>query len=261
MDQCVNYFLNDKKELGRGSFGKVYKCEVYNLTKTHKKIFARKYFSLCPEFDNTQAKEIADLRQRFNVEIKTQCSLNSKNHKCIAPIVMFNTNGEHPYFVMELAEKSLLDAINDGMSEQEKQKAITSIINGVLTIHDNHYLHRDLNPKNILKYKDGTFKITDFGLVKDLNTLRAEIKTKFVGGMGTDGYMAPEVNDNGIFSVQSDIYSIGKIISRIYPKPTQKIRTIISKCHAYFPEDRYKNAAELMDEYLLAINVKEIAHV
>ncbi|MGI2800595.1 protein kinase domain-containing protein [Photobacterium damselae] len=261
MDKCSNYLIeDDADELGHGSFGKVYECSVHNLTQTYSKRFARKYFSLSPDFDQTHVKEIADLRQRFNVEVKTQCILNNKNHTCIAPIVLFNTNGDKPYFVMELAEKNLLKCIQDGMTDLEKENAVTSIIKGLKTIHDNDYIHRDLNPKNILKYHDGCFKITDFGLVKDLNKLRAEIKTKFVAkGMGTDGYIAPEVEDSGEFSIQSDIYSVGKIISKIYPTPTPELRAIITKCQSYFAEDRYNNADELLDEYLKTINTKEAA--
>lgn len=259
MDKCANYLLNDTKSLGRGSFGEVFECELYNLSNVKNKLYARKYFSLCPDYDNSEIREIADLRQRFNVEIKSQCLLNSKNYDCIAPIVLFNTCGESPYFVMELAEMNLLDAIANGMTFAEKTNAVTSVIEGVKTIHENNYLHRDLNPKNILKYQGDKFKITDFGLVKDLNSLRAEIKTKFVGAMGTDGYMAPEVQDSGVFSVQSDIYSVGKIISKIHGDHEVQIRHIIRNCTNYFPEDRYKNAEELINDYRKVINAEDAA--
>ncbi len=254
MSGCDSYFLEDQEKLGQGSFGVVYKVHVYGANKV-KSVYARKYFDLSADFD-TYAREIADLRQRFNVEIKTQCILNAINRKCIAPIVMFDTRGDNPYFIMELADMSLLDAIRVGMDDSEKEYAVKDIINGVITIHNNHYLHRDLNPKNILKYPDGSYKITDFGLVKDLNALRAEIKTKFVGGMGTDGYMPLEVADSGMFSIQSDIYSVGKIISDIYNAPSPAIKQIIRKCLECFPEDRYEKAEDLMDDFENAIYVE-----
>ncbi|WP_223883574.1 hypothetical protein [Phytobacter ursingii] len=75
MDRCGNYYLEDQERLGRGGFGEVFAVKVYDLTKTHSKIFARKYFSPSPENDGSTIKAIADLRQRFLVEIKTQCDL------------------------------------------------------------------------------------------------------------------------------------------------------------------------------------------
>lgn len=254
MDQCGNYFIEDLVRKGRGGFGEVFEVYVHNLKKTHKRKYARKYFSPSPENNNTTIKEIADLRQRFLVEIKTQYTLNQINYDAIAPIVLFETEGEHPYFVMELAECSLADAIQAGMNEYEKASAIIQILNGLYTIHDYNYVHRDLNPRNILKYANNTFKITDFGLVKDMDDIRAEVKTKFPpNGMGTDGYRAPEIRDLGKFSAQSDIYAIGKIISDVYGEQNHKVRDIIAKCQSYFPEQRYANVSELSQVFAEAV--------
>lgn len=218
MDECGNYYIEDiGTRLGRGGFGEVFKCYVHNKRKTHKKFYARKYFSPSPENDNTPVREIANLRERFLVEIKTQYRLNNLDHKCIAPIVLFNTLGEKPYFVMELAEGNLRDSIDKGMTKEQKASAVIQTLKGVQLIHENKYIHRDLKPENILKYANDDYKISDFGLVKDLDTIRAEIKTRFKpNALGTDGYRAPEIGDSGLFSVQSDIYAVGKIISDVY---------------------------------------------
>lgn len=253
--------MKDLDRLGRGGFGEVYRVDVYNLAMTCKTQYARKYFSPDANNDNTPVREIADLRERFIVEIKTQCILSLKNSDLIAPIVLFKKDIEKPYFVMELAEYNLRKSIEYGLSEDEKISAVIQISKGVKLIHDNEYLHRDLKPENILKYHDGKYKITDFGLVKDRNLLRAEIKTKFQPkGMGSDGYRAPEVDDNGIFSIQSDIYALGKIINDIYgTTSSQAIRSIITKCTQYFPEDRYINVDNLLESYCTAVgNITEI---
>ncbi|WP_118987900.1 protein kinase domain-containing protein [Photorhabdus sp. CRCIA-P01] len=257
MDRCGNYFIEDLKSLGRGGFGEVYEVNVYNLRKTHSRKYARKYFSPSPENNKTAIKEIADLRERFLVEIKTQYILNSINYDSIAPIVLFSTVGDKPYFIMEKAEANLLEAMEGGMSADEKIMAVRQIIKGVKTIHDNNYVHRDLKSANILKYSDGRYKISDFGLVKDLNHVRAEVKTKFQpNGMGTDGYRAPEITESGLFSKQSDIYAIGRVISDIYSKNlTHKLKKIISKCRAHWLEDRYADADELLIDFCKAMEV------
>ncbi len=162
-----------------------------------------------------------------------------------------------PYFIMEKAETNLLEAIESGMSVEEKIMAVRQIIKGVKTIHDNDYVHRDLKPANILKYSDGRYKISDFGLVKDLNHVRAEVKTRFQpNGMGTDGYRAPEITESGLFSKQSDIYAIGGIINDIYSKNfTHKLKKVISKCREHWPEDRYADANELLIDFCKAMEV------
>ncbi|MGM3161655.1 protein kinase domain-containing protein [Dickeya undicola] len=255
MDRCGNYYIEDIEKLGRGGFGEVFSVRVYNLTKTHYKIYARKYFSPSPENDGSTIQAIADLRQRFLVEIKVQCELNRTNYDSIAPIVLFNQNGDKPYFIMDKAESNLHEAINLGMSNKEKNNAVRQIINGLKTIHDNNYVHRDLKTKNILKYSNGFYKITDFGLVKDMDLIRAEIKTRFNPNyIGTSEYRAPEISESGQFSPQSDIYAIGKVISEIYSNDTNKeLRKVIAKCRSHWPEDRYQNTDELLTSFMLAM--------
>lgn len=260
VDRCGNYLIEDFHRLGRGAFGEVFEVKVHNLTKTYSTIYARKYFSPSPEYD-TEIKELTDIRHRFLVEIKTQCLLNKFSYDTIAPIVLFNTNGEKPYFVMEKAESNLGEAIESGMSDSERKQAILQIITGVGVIHNNEYIHRDLKPANILKYinrneeKTVSYKITDFGLVKDFNDVRAELKTKFQPNyLGTDGYRAPEIKESGLFSPQSDIFAIGKIISDIYNKGrNSSLKNVISKCCNQWPEDRYQNTNDLLSDFLKAI--------
>ncbi|HDH9201504.1 TPA: protein kinase, partial [Escherichia coli] len=81
---------------------------------------------------------------------------------------------------------------------------------------------------------------------------RAEIKTKFKPNhMGTDGYRAPEIHDSGLFSFQSDIFAAGKIITDIYPtERSEKLKRLIAKCCAHWPEERYQSTRELLEDFL-----------
>lgn len=262
MDECGNYFIEDLDRLGRGGFGEVYRVNIYNRAKNHSTQYARKYFSPSPENDNTPVREIANLRERFLVEIKTQYRLSAINYDVVAPIVLFNTDGDKPFFIMELAEGNLRNVIDQGMTDAEKIESVKQVLCGVKVIHDNSYIHRDLKPENILRYKGDKYKISDFGLVKDLDTVRAEVKTRFKpNALGTDGYRAPEIGDSGIFSKQTDIYALGKIISEIYGAGAPvKVKALISKCTNFFPEDRYATVDELLESFCTAITpITEIA--
>lgn len=262
MDECGNYFLQDLERLGRGGFGEVFKVNIYNRRKDNVTVYARKYFSPLAENDSTPVRQVADLRERFLVEIKTQCKLNTINYDVIAPIVLFNTDGDKPYFVMELAECNLHNLIQQGMSTEDKADAILQILDGVELIHQNQYIHRDLKPENVLKYGNGRYKISDFGLVKDLDAVRAEIRTRFrPNGIGSDGYRAPEITDSGLFSERSDIYAVGKIISDVYGATANAgVRDIINKCTAFIPDYRYVSIDDLRKDFVKAvIKVEEVA--
>jgi serine/threonine protein kinase len=257
VDACGSYFIEDLERLGQGGFGEVYKVNVYNSDRSYATQYARKYFSPAAEYEVTAVREIADLRQRFLVEIKTQYTLNSINYNLIAPIVLFKTTGDKPYFIMELAECNLRKMIDNGMDIAEKRVAVIQILQGVKLIHDNNYIHRDLKPENILRYANGWYKISDFGLVKDLDDLRAAIKTKFnPQGMGSGTYRAPEIIDFGKFSVQSDIYALGRIISDIYSSAIpSRLRPVINKATSYLVEDRYLTVDKLLEDFCSATHV------
>ena len=56
--------------------------------------------------------------------------------------------------------------------------------------HEHKVIHRDLKPANVLLGADGTLKITDFGLVKRLETDSGQTRSGSI--LGTPSYMAPE---------------------------------------------------------------------
>ncbi|EJX2556622.1 MULTISPECIES: protein kinase family protein [Vibrio] len=248
-------------KLGAGGFGMVHKVFAYGDESPLTRLCARKVFSPSDNNNNTELKEIAALEERFSLEARIQCELSQKHPQHIAPIIHLELDNNPPSFFMKLAKSNLEDMISSGMDEHQKQKAVFDILNAVKVIHDNNYLHRDIKPANILFYPDFTFKISDFGLVKDLDEDRATLQTDIrIGGMGTGRYLDKEVADNRVpFTVQSDIYSIGQVIYDIYGgrNAPDQIKQVCEKCITYFQEDRYNSIDDLMDAFGKAVTKME----
>lgn len=92
-------------------------------------------------------------------------------------------------------------------------KIIQGICLGLHYLHENHIIHRDIKPDNILLDDDMTPKITDFGISRLLGDGESRIITETI--RGTLGYMAPECLFGRVFNSRSDIYSFGMIIREI----------------------------------------------
>lgn len=256
-NELDGYKLLELGKLGAGGFGMVHKVFAYGDCEPLTRLCAKKTFSPSNGNNATEIKEIAALEERFAQEATIQCNLGKKHPQCIAPIIHLDLESDPPRFFMKLAKSNLEEMIVRGMDDSQKQKAVFDILNAVKIIHDNQYLHRDIKPANILYYADFTFKISDFGLVKDLNEDRATLQTDIrIGQMGSGRYLDQEVsNDRVPFTVQSDIYSIGHVISDIYggrAAPTP-VKRVIEKCTKYFQDERYSSVDDLLNAFSAAV--------
>ncbi|EPW5403794.1 protein kinase domain-containing protein [Vibrio parahaemolyticus] len=256
-NELDGYKLLELGKLGAGGFGMVHKVFAYGDYDPLTRLCAKKTFSPSNGNNATEIKEIAALEERFAQEAIIQCKLSQKYPKHIAPIIHLDLDNNPPTFFMKLAKNNLENMIADGMDDDQKKKAVFDILHAVKVIHDNQYLHRDIKPANILFYADFTFKISDFGLVKDLNEERATLQTDIrIGQMGSGRYLDQEVsNDKVAFTIQSDIYSIGQVISDIYgarSAPTP-IKLVIEKCTKYFQDERYSDIDELLSAFSMAV--------
>ncbi|MBM3993258.1 MAG: serine/threonine protein kinase [Planctomycetes bacterium] len=133
------------------------------------------------------------------------------DHPNIVKALDFGREGETRYLVMEYVEgESLGQKIErEGkLPETEAIRIITLVALGLQKAHKQGLVHRDVKPDNILITPDGSVKLTDLGLVKEVE---ADLNLTRTGrGLGTPHFMSPEQFRNAKKAdARCDIYSLG----------------------------------------------------
>jgi serine/threonine protein kinase len=145
--------------------------------------------------------------QRFEREFTAARVLEHPN---VVRAIEYCGTGPHPFLVMEFVDgESLGQRVEraGAVPEAEAVRLIGQICDGLQRAHKQGLVHRDVKPDNILITPDGAAKLTDLGLVKDVeNDLNL---TKTGRGLGTPHFMAPEQfrNAKGV-DVRGDVYSL-----------------------------------------------------
>ncbi len=98
---------------------------------------------------------------------------------------------------------------NGPLTERKSLEIITGIAQALIIAEENHIVHRDIKPDNIMLDGRGTPKLADLGLAKHDIDSRTSLT---LGGsfMGTPAYMSPEqARDAKVADTRDDIYSLG----------------------------------------------------
>ena len=213
----------------------------------------------CAELDEESLK-------RFARELRITKTLNSPN---IVKVIDEDTQADSPYYIMEMCEESLKQAVDRGLDKEQKYSYILQACNGFAELHNNGIIHRDIKPGNIL-IANGEAKVSDFGLGKfenrDTTTITTDITSK-----GTPGFMAPEIANEGHFKdadVRSDIFSIGALLYYVFsdgmiPSPINpnsvpvEILPIIRKCMEAEPSKRYQKVEDIIGSIHIIMTLED----
>lgn len=225
------------KPIGEGYFAKVYPLVIDN------KKYAKK--KLKSEFIND--REVA---HRFKREYQIMQSLNASEFT----ISVYDFDENEKSFTMEYAEKTLKDFIHENyhiMNIEWKEHLCERVILGLMELHKTT-LHRDLSYNNILMVNNVP-KLADFGLGKDL-TKDYSYKTVSESNVGTPHFTDPiqHINIKNA-SIQTDIYSLGKIIDFIFcgsiVSHEHKYSSLVTKATHKDLNKRYKTVEELHEAF------------
>jgi tRNA A-37 threonylcarbamoyl transferase component Bud32 len=253
--------LGDK--LGEGGMGFVYRARDVRLDQPRAiKVIRRGSFGT------------AEAHERFNREAKAVARLD---HPGVVRIYQLGEHEDTLYICMECVEGGSLQArLREGPLEpRAAAELVARLALAVQHAHDNHVLHRDLKPGNVLLTAAGEPKVSDFGLAKLLDT--DDDLTAAGAVLGTPSYMAPEQAEGRASEVRegTDVWALGAILyecltgrppfrgetrsetleqvrlfdpatpRQLRPDIPAELERICLKCLEKDPSRRYASAAEL----------------
>eukprot|EP01094_Clydonella_sp_ATCC50884_P025679 TRINITY_DN6856_c0_g1_i1.p1 TRINITY_DN6856_c0_g1~~TRINITY_DN6856_c0_g1_i1.p1 ORF type:complete len:867 (-),score=191.24 TRINITY_DN6856_c0_g1_i1:66-2666(-) len=179
--------------LGEGAYGAVYKAK-------HKETG----IELAAKIVRGEAQTTEELQKEMNILKKCKNANIVQYYGCC-----YDEVEEELWILMDFcAGGSTLDLIKGmttTLSEAQIAAIIFSTIKGIIYLHSEQIVHRDVKAANILLTEDGVVKIADFGVSAQLGaTGKAKTAT------GTPLWMAPEVlGEGGSYNHKADIWSLG----------------------------------------------------
>jgi serine/threonine-protein kinase len=252
--------------LGRGAMGVVYKARQRGL----KRLVALK---MILAGEHAGPRELA----RFRTEAEAVAQLQHPN---IVQIYEVGEQDGRPFFSLEYVDGGSLAKTIAGTPQPPREAArlVEVLARAVACAHARGVIHRDLKPANILLTRDGTPKITDFGLAKRLEAGSGQTHTDTI--LGTPSYMAPEQAEGQARDVgaHADVYALGAVLyelltgrppfkaatvletlehvrsrepvapTQLQPRVPRDLETICLKCLQKDPHRRYPTAAELAED-------------
>lgn len=187
------YMLGD--EIGKGAYGRVYK----GLDLENGDFVAIKQVSL----ENIAQEDLNIIMQEIDL-------LKNLNHKNIVKYLGSLKTKTHLHIILEYVENgSLANIIKPNkfgpFPESLVAVYIAQVLEGLVYLHEQGVIHRDIKGANILTTKEGLVKLADFGVATKLT--EADVNTHSV--VGTPYWMAPEVIEMSGVCAASDIWSVG----------------------------------------------------
>ena len=267
MDQYIGRFLDNRYEIleliGTGGMAVVYKARCHRLNRLVAIKILKDEFARDEEF-----------RRRFHAEGEAVASLSHPN---IVQVYDVSSSNDANYIVMELIDGITLKQYMEKkgtLNWKETLHFAIQIAKALEHAHGRSIVHRDIKPHNVMVLKNGSVKVTDFGIARVMsksNTLTKE-------ALGSVHYISPEQAKGGWVDNRSDLYSLSVVMyemmtgrppydgespvavaikhinggapmpSTLNPNIPGGLEQIIMKGMALDAKDRYSSATEMLQD-------------
>jgi len=184
--------------VGAGSMGDVFLAHDLDLgRKVALKILSERH------------RDNDELRARFVREARAVAAISHPN---VVQVFTTGNYDDRPYIAMEF-----LDGVDLGTDVKEggpwtslqAARAIRDAAHGLDAAAKAGLIHRDVKPSNLVMLRDGSVKVTDFGLAKPLDPGDEPALTALGVVVGTPDYIAPEQARGDTIDERVDIYALG----------------------------------------------------
>src|SRR5258707_10684872 len=256
------YQLQD--QIGRGGMATIYRGRDLHMDSVVAIKVLREVYSTDPKFVT-----------RFQREAKAASALQHPN---IVQVYDYGQTGVIYFIVMELVEGTVLRRYlrSRGVLDIERAVIIAhDVALGLGAAHRRGIVHRDVKPQNILVARDGSIKLTAFGIASVYKDINAERLTTTGMTLGTVQYYAPKQAQGEIVSPAADVYALGIVMyemltgrppfdgdtpvavamqhiqdtplppSQLNPNIPPALEEIIMRCLEKAPEMRYRDGTLL----------------
>jgi len=253
--------------LGRGGMAEVYAA--------HDQVLDR---SVAVKLLLERFKEDSAFTRRFSDEAKHAARLN---HPHLVAVYDTGQDDGQPFIVMELVDgRSLQEALAEGgLDVTTAVTVVASVCDALGYAHEHGVIHRDVKPGNIMLAKDGSVKVTDFGIARAIGN---DTVTRTAAVLGTAAYLSPEQAQGGAIDPRSDLYSLGVVLYEALtgtqpfrgdsavtvayqhvqeqPRPPRErnpqisvaLEAVVLRALAKNPANRYQTAADMHADLLAA---------
>ncbi len=200
-DKYIGRLLDGRYEIleqiGSGGMAVVYKARCHRLNR----LVAVKILK-----DELSSDE--EFRNRFHAESQAVAMLSNPN---IMSVYDVSTTDDADYIVMELIDGITLKQYMEKkgtLNWKETLHFSMQIAKALEHAHGRGIVHRDIKPHNIMVLKNGSIKVTDFGIAR----LMSQSNTLTKEALGSVHYISPEQAKGGRVDNRSDLYSLGVVM-------------------------------------------------